>query len=68
MSYFEQVQNAMNFSWEESDILEKLRKTMDTAFDAVWQEVETHHTTPRMGAYALAIKRVAQAMQDRGRV
>ncbi len=68
VSYFEQVQNAMNFSWEESDILEKLRKTMDTAFDAVWQEVETHHTTPRMGAYALAIKRVAQAMQDRGRV
>ncbi|MBP9727826.1 MAG: Glu/Leu/Phe/Val dehydrogenase [Candidatus Moranbacteria bacterium] len=68
VSYFEQVQNAMNYAWEEGDILEKLRKTMDTAFDAVWQEKETYHTTPRMGAYALAIKRVAQAMQDRGRV
>ncbi len=66
VSYFEQVQNAMNFSWEEEDILVKLKKTMDTAFDAVWQEVETYHTTPRMGAYALAIKRVAQAMKDRG--
>ncbi len=67
VSYFEQVQNAMNYAWEEEDILLKLRKTMDTAFDAVWQEKETYQTTPRMGAYALAIKRVAQAMQDRGR-
>ncbi len=67
VSYFEQVQNAMNFAWEEADILEKLRKTMDTAFDAVWQEVEQYKTTPRMGAYALAIKRVAEAMKDRGR-
>lgn len=67
VSYFEQVQNAMNYAWEEKDILEKLRKTMDTAFDAVWQETEKYQTTPRMGAYALAIKRVVQAMQDRGR-
>lgn len=67
VSYFEQVQNAMNFAWEEKDLLEKLQKTMDTAFDAVWQEVELYKTTPRMGAYALAIKRVAQAMKDRGR-
>lgn len=66
VSYFEQVQNAMNFSWEEKDILERLHRTMDTAFDAVWQEKERHQTTPRIGAYALAIKRVAQAMKDRG--
>lgn len=68
VSYFEQVQNAMNYAWEEQELLEKLRKTMDTAFDAVWQEVKQYQTTPRMGAYALAIKRVAQAMKDRGRI
>jgi glutamate dehydrogenase/leucine dehydrogenase len=67
VSYFEQVQNAMNYAWEEQDILEKLKRTMDTAFEAVWAETETYQTTPRMGAYALAIKRVAQAMKDRGR-
>ncbi len=68
VSYFEQVQNAMNYAWGEEELLEKLRKTMDTAFDAVWQEKEAYNTTVRMGAYALAIKRVAQAMKDRGRV
>lgn len=67
VSYFEQVQNAMNYAWEEEEILHKLQKTMDTAFDAVWAETEKYKTTPRMGAYALAIKRVAQAMKDRGR-
>jgi len=67
VSYFEQVQNAMNYAWEEQDIVDKLRVTMDTAFDAVWQEKETYKTTMRMGAYALAVKRVAQAMKDRGR-
>ncbi len=68
VSYFEQVQNAMNYAWEEKDLLEKLRVIMDTAFDAVWQEKETYNTTMRMGAYALAIKRVAQAMKDRGQL
>ena len=68
VSYFEQVQNAQNYAWEEKDLLQKLRVIMDTAYDAVWQEKEKYHTTMRMGAYALAIKRVAQAMHDRGRV
>ncbi len=67
VSYFEQVQNAMNYAWEEEEILHKLRVIMDTAFEAVWQEKETYKTTMRMGAYALAVKRVAQAMKDRGR-
>ncbi|MFZ2187497.1 MAG: Glu/Leu/Phe/Val dehydrogenase [Candidatus Moraniibacteriota bacterium] len=68
VSYFEQVQNAMNYAWAEQDILDKLKRTMDGAFDAVWKEMEIYNTTMRMGAYALAIKRVAQAMQDRGRI
>ena len=68
VSYFEQVQNAMNYAWEEEEILQKLRVIMDTAFEAVWQEKEKYHTTLRMGAYALAIKRVVQAMQNRGKM
>lgn len=68
VSYFEQVQNAMNYFWEEKDILDKLKTIMDVAFDAVCKEMETYNTTMRMGAYALAVKRVAQAMKDRGRI
>jgi glutamate dehydrogenase/leucine dehydrogenase len=68
VSYFEQVQNAMNYVWEEKDILDKLKHTMVMAFDAVCQETETYNTTMRMGAYALAVKRVVRAMKDRGRI
>jgi glutamate dehydrogenase/leucine dehydrogenase len=57
----------LNYGWEEQDILDKLRRIMDTSFDAVWQASETHNSTLRMGAYVVAVKRVVQAMQDRGR-
>lgn len=68
VSYFEQVQNAMSYYWTEADVNAKLKEKMETAFDAVWAEKERYNTTVRMGAYALALKRVAQAMTDRGRM
>lgn len=68
VSYFEQVQNAMNYFWEEKDILDKLKNTMTMAFEAVCKEMEIYNTTMRMGAYSLAVKRVVQAMKDRGRI
>lgn len=68
VSYFEQVQNASNYYWEEQEILMKLKKIMDAASDAVWQEKERYQTTVRMGAYAVAVERVADAMQARGRL
>lgn len=67
VSYFEQVQNAYGYYWEEKEILEKLEKTMGGAFEEVWREKEKYQTSMRMGAYALAVKRVARAMKDRGR-
>jgi len=68
VSYFEQVQNAMNYFWTEAEVNVKLKEKMETAFEAVWNEKERYNTSVRMGAYALAVKRVAQAMQDRGRI
>ncbi len=68
VSYFEQVQNAMNTSWTEEEVHEKLKLKMHAACEAVWAAHETHNTTLRMGAYVLALKRVAQAMAARGRV
>lgn len=67
VSYFEQVQNAMNYVWTEEEVRIKLKEKMERAFDAVWEEKERYNTSVRLGAYALAVKRVAQAMQDRGR-
>ena len=66
VSYFEQVQNAYGYYWEEEEVLEKLKKVMTRAFAKIWEEKEKYKTTLRMGAYALAIKRVSEAMRARG--
>lgn len=67
VSYFEQVQNAMNYYWTEEDVREKLKEKMEKAIGDVWQEKERYNTSVRIGAYALAVSRVAQAMKDRGK-
>lgn len=68
VSYFEQVQNAMNAYWTEEDIHRKLEEKMQGAFEAVWASHEKYNTTLRMGAYIVALERVAAAMRARGRV
>lgn len=66
VSYLEQVQNAYGYYWSESEVLGKLEKIMTTSFNHVWEEKMRHSTTMRLGAYALAVRRVAEAMKDRG--
>ncbi len=68
VSYFEQVQNAYGYYWEEDEVLQKLEKLMVVSFNEVWERKEKYKSDMRMGAYALAVERVAQAMKDRGRV
>ena len=68
VSYFEQVQNAYGYYWKEDEVLAKLEELMTSAFKKVWEEKMRHSTTMRMGAYVLAVKRVAEAMKDRGRI
>jgi glutamate dehydrogenase/leucine dehydrogenase len=67
VSYFEQVQNAYGYYWKEKDILQKLEEIMRNSFKDVWNEKIKYNTSMRMGAYALAVKRVAEAMKARGR-
>jgi len=68
VSYLEQVQNAYAFYWPEEKVLTKLKELMDKSFNEVWEQKEKYNTSMRMGAYALGVSRVAQAMKDRGRV
>jgi glutamate dehydrogenase/leucine dehydrogenase len=67
VSYLEQVQNSYGYYWSEQKVLQKLEEIMTTSFNNVWKEKMKHSTTVRMGAYALAVERVAEAMKDRGR-
>jgi glutamate dehydrogenase len=68
VSYFEQVQNAYGYYWEEAEVLGKLEKIMRRSFNEVWKISEEKKTTLRNAAYIIAVSRIAEAMKDRGRV
>ena len=65
-SYFEQVQNDMNFYWTKKEVLEKLDTKMTNAFNAVLETSEKEGLYMRDAAYIVAISRVVKAMELRG--
>ena len=65
-SYFEQVQNNMNYYWEKDEVLAKLDVKMTAAYIAVSDFARTHKIKTRDAAYVIAVDRVAQACHDRG--
>jgi len=65
-SYFESVQNDMNFYWTKAEVLEKLDSKMTQAFHAVLEMSEKEKVYMRDAAYMVAIDRVVRAMQLRG--
>ena len=66
VSYFEWVQDLQSFFWEEREINNRLTKIMQNAYAQVDELAQEHNTTLRMGAYCLAVKRVADATSVRG--
>jgi len=65
-SYFEQVQNDMNFYWTKDEVLEKLDTKMTSAFHAVLEMSEKEKVYMRDAAYLVAIDRVVKSMELRG--
>ncbi|MFN2304259.1 MAG: Glu/Leu/Phe/Val family dehydrogenase, partial [Anaerolineales bacterium] len=65
-SYFEGVQNDMNFYWTKKEVLEKLDDKMTQAFDGVYEMARTQKVHMRDAAYMVAIHRVVKAMELRG--
>ena len=66
VSYFEWVQDLQSFFWEEREINARLTRIMERAYQQVDDLAREHQTTLRMGAYCLAVKRVADATAVRG--
>ena len=66
VSYFEQVQNAYDYYWELETVHERLDKKMTAAFHAVHEAAQVHGVDNRMGAYVVAVSRVAEACRLRG--
>ncbi|MGI6114486.1 MAG: Glu/Leu/Phe/Val family dehydrogenase [Mahellales bacterium] len=65
-SYFEWVQNLMNYYWPQEEVLGKEETLMVKAFDEIYDITKKVNVTMRVGAYMHSIKRVSQAMKLKG--
>jgi glutamate dehydrogenase (NAD(P)+) len=66
VSYFEWVQDLQSFFWEEDEINANLERIMVKAFNDVMDTAERHKINMRTAALALAVQRVAEAIEVRG--
>ncbi len=66
VSYFEQVQNSYDYYWDVETVYERLDKKMTAAFHAVHEMAQKHGVHNRMGAYVVAVARVAEVCKLRG--
>ena len=65
-SYFEWAQSRQGFAWEGQIVAERLRRIMETAFDACWHRSKDLKVTLRRASVALALERVGEAIRLRG--
>jgi glutamate dehydrogenase (NAD(P)+) len=66
VSYFESVQNDMNFYWTKQEVLDRLDTKMTMAFHSVLEMSNNQKVFTRDAAYMVAIHRVVKAMELRG--
>jgi glutamate dehydrogenase (NAD(P)+) len=65
-SYFESVQNDMNYYWTKEEVLERLDTKMTVAFKSTVEMALDKKVYMRDAAYMVAIARVVKAMELRG--
>ncbi|MDX1613208.1 MAG: Glu/Leu/Phe/Val dehydrogenase [Candidatus Promineifilaceae bacterium] len=66
VSYFEMVQNAYQFYWDEALTHERLDNKMTKAFYTVHKMAQAQKVNNRVAAYLVSVDRVAQAVRLRG--
>ncbi|WP_276208283.1 Glu/Leu/Phe/Val dehydrogenase [Gracilibacillus sp. YIM 98692] len=66
VSYFEWVQNTMNYYWKEEEINQKLEEKMLFGFDKVLEMREEKKCHMRDAAYMVGINHLVKAMHARG--
>ncbi len=66
VSYFEWVQNLQNFYWSAEEVQKKLEPKMNKATDDIWKFKEKNKVDMRTGAYALAVKKILEAIKIKG--
>jgi glutamate dehydrogenase (NAD(P)+) len=66
VSYFEMVQNAYQYRWDEKMVNQRLDHKMSTAFQGVDNMARSRKVNTRVAAYLVAVARVAEAARLRG--
>ncbi|MFC1943447.1 Glu/Leu/Phe/Val dehydrogenase [Chloroflexota bacterium] len=66
VSYFEMVQNFYMYSWEETEVRERLDKKITAAYHSVLNTSREYKINMRQAAYVRAVERVVEAMRLRG--
>lgn len=66
VSYFEWVQNLNKLYWDEKEVNRRLDDMLTKAYKATAEAAHKHKVSMRMGAYVVAVGRVAEAVNLRG--
>ncbi len=66
VSYFEWVQNRLGYKWGLDRVQRRSDRIMKDAFERVYTAAQKYDTTLRIGAYVVAIDKVAQTLKFRG--
>jgi glutamate dehydrogenase (NAD(P)+) len=66
VSYFEWVQNRLGYKWGLDRVQRRSDRIMKDSFERVYQAAAKYNTTLRIGAYIVAIEKVAQTYHYRG--
>ncbi|HEX2883335.1 MAG TPA: Glu/Leu/Phe/Val dehydrogenase [Candidatus Limnocylindria bacterium] len=67
VSYFEWVQNLQSFAWPAATVAERLEQVIGRAYDEVSAVRQREGVEARLAAHMIAVGRVAEAQQIRGR-
>ncbi len=66
VSYFEWVQNRSGYPWDLEEVRSKLELQMTRAFRQVWEVAEEEQRSFRSAAYAVAMRRIGEAVMSHG--
>ncbi len=66
VSYFEWVQDRVGYFWSLDRVNRRLERMMTAAFNSVYETAEQYKVSLRIGAYILAIDKVAKTLKVRG--
>ncbi len=66
VSYFEWVQDRQGYFWTLDRVNRRLERLMHDAFNNVFQTAEKYKVSMRLGAYIMAIDKVAKTLKIRG--